>query len=153
MGIQTCCVLGNARSWVQKPSPGQKLNSSSSLARTCAISCLGRAGLRHLNNVRWCGEVLPVSCSCSYKLISPHPRSPYAHRELIFLSFHLQDMRFSLQYYNPSSRSTCTFFFFSYPCWDILKKRPDAKLLSMAYPPDWPAPFHNPSLSAKPTLY
>lgn len=86
------------------------MNSSSSLASAHAIVFLCTTGLCHVSNVKWCGEISPVSSSCSYKVISPHPCSPHAHRELIILSFHLQDMRFSLQYYNPSSRSTCTFF-------------------------------------------
>lgn len=86
------------------------MNSSSLLASAHAITFLCTTGLHHVSNVKMCGEISPVSSSCSYKVISPHPCSPHAHRELITLSFHLQDMRFSLQYYNPSSRPTCTFF-------------------------------------------
>lgn len=112
----------------------KKLDSSSSLAKTDAIVLLGRAALCHVNNVKRCGELLPVSSSYSYKLISPNLHSLHAHTELFFPSFHLQDMMFSLQYYNPSSRSTCTFFFICL-LGHIEKKKANAKLFSMAYPP------------------
>lgn len=116
------------------------MNSSSLLASAHAITFLCTTGLHHVSNVKMCGEISPVSSSCSYKVISPHPCSPHAHRELITLSFHLQDMRFSLQYYNPSSRSTCTFF---HILAGTYKKNPlSAKLFSMAHPPVCPAPSH-----------
>lgn len=79
-----------------------------------------------------------------YKVISTHSCSLHAHRVYYPLSI-CKTWGFLFSVITLPAEPLVLFF--SYPCWDVLKKKLlSAKLFSMAHPPDCPAPSHKSQL-------
>lgn len=108
--IHTCCMLGEHLGLGSQTKPWEKAQQLLFTSKcSCHHSPVQSWPLPH-GNAQQCGEISPVSSSCSYTRQFCLTPVHCTHTESLLSSFHLQDMRFSLQCYKPSNRSTCTFF-------------------------------------------